>query len=110
MRYRLINENEVVGFRWETETEVVYSEDGNAWRSKGIENECEEPFTGFKDQSGQALYWGDIVLIRDPATKATSHLPSWGAKDRRSVWRICKLGLSSCFPRKTPLLGDWALG
>ena len=78
MRYRLINENEVVGFRWETETEVVYSEDGNAWRSKGIENECEEPFTGFKDQSGQALYWGDIVLIRDPATKATSHFALLG--------------------------------
>ena len=73
MRYRLINENEVVGFRWETGLETVYSEDGNAWRTNPIDHECVEPSTGFKDQSGQALYWGDIVLLRDPTTKSTSH-------------------------------------
>ena len=72
-RTRLVDTDDVVGYRHATPNGVLYSTNGRNWSSESLTSTFEEPNSGLRDQGGSALYWGDIVLIRDPITSKNAH-------------------------------------
>ncbi len=91
-RARLCDHHEVLGYSWISDEGVLFSSDGQTWRSEMIAHQFQELSIGWTDKNGSSLFWGDVVRGRHGPSRQSKYYAFFGPQNAPSVIADLKTG------------------